>query len=71
MDIANTARGKLRRPQSETKSYRKLRNAENMVSHPPQGREHQIVDQYQMFSPENMYNASNIMQVNIYIWPRF
>jgi hypothetical protein len=38
-----------------TKNYRQLRNAESRRNRLPQGKEQQLVIQYQVVSPENMY----------------
>lgn len=49
------------RLQHYTKSYRHLKNDEQGRNHLSQEREHQLIIQYQMISPENK-NTCNIIQ---------
>ena len=52
---ANVDRGNPMRPQPYTRNYR---DAESGRNHPPQGRAHQLVIQYQMVSPENIHQGN-------------
>ena len=51
----NMGRENIRRPQPSTKNYQQLRNAESGKNSLPQGRTQQLVIQYQMVNPENVY----------------